>query len=84
MANDARLIFRGTDEAEAARRAHEAALPRPQRRACVEANRLRELCLHAGAVDVGDGLDGGSQQVDHLRCRGAGGGSGRARSRTGG
>jgi ferredoxin len=53
MANDARLIFRGTDEAEAARRAHEAALPRPQRRECVEANRLRELCLQAGADDVG-------------------------------
>jgi ferredoxin len=53
MANDARLIFRGTDEAEAARRAHEAALPRPQRRERVEANRLRKLCLQAGADDVG-------------------------------
>jgi len=53
MANDARLIFRGTDEAEAARRAHEAALPRPQRRERVEASWLRELCLQAGADDVG-------------------------------
>jgi ferredoxin len=53
MTKDARLIFRGTDEAEAARRAHEAALPLPQRRERVEAGWLRELCLRAGADDVG-------------------------------
>ncbi|ONH24082.1 4Fe-4S binding protein [Pseudofrankia asymbiotica] len=53
MTNETRRIFRGTDEAEAARRAYEASLalpPPPQR---VEATWLRELCLRAGADDVG-------------------------------
>jgi ferredoxin len=53
MAKDSRLIFRGTDEAEAARRAYEASLPLPERRARVEADWLRRLCLEAGADDVG-------------------------------
>ena len=53
MTNDAELIFRGTGEAEAARRAYEASLPIPPRRERVEAGWLRELCLRAGADDVG-------------------------------
>jgi hypothetical protein len=51
--NQTRRIFRGTDEAEAARRAYEASLPSPPRRDRVEAGWLRELCLSAGADDVG-------------------------------
>lgn len=53
MAKDSRLIFRGTDEAEAARRAYEASLPLPERRSLIEADWLRELCLESGADDVG-------------------------------
>jgi ferredoxin len=53
MTNDAGLIFRGDAEAEAARRAYEAKLPLPPRRERVEASWLRELCLQAGADDVG-------------------------------
>lgn len=53
MANETRLIFRGTDEAEAARRAYEQALPRPERPEYVEAGWLREVCMGTGADDVG-------------------------------
>src|ERR1035438_1209336 len=53
MVNGSGRIFRGTDEAEAARRAYEASLPLPHRREPVEADWLRELCLQAGADDVG-------------------------------
>jgi ferredoxin len=53
MTNDAKLIFRGTGEAESARRAYEAKLPLPPRRERVEAAWLRDLCLAAGADDVG-------------------------------
>jgi ferredoxin len=53
MTDDAGLIFRGDAEAEAARRAYEAKLPLPPRRERVEASWLRELCLQAGADDVG-------------------------------
>lgn len=53
MTRDSRLTFRGTEQAEAARRAYEASLPRPERRGSVEAGWLRDLCLEAGADDVG-------------------------------
>jgi ferredoxin len=53
MANEPRRIFRGTDEAESARRAHEASLAVPRPRDRVGAEWLRELCLRAGADDVG-------------------------------
>src|SRR5262245_51949946 len=53
MVNTARRIFRGTAEAEAARRAYEASLSFPHRRERVEADWLREMCLQAGADDVG-------------------------------
>ncbi|MCW2938908.1 MAG: hypothetical protein JWN00_1893 [Actinomycetia bacterium] len=46
-------IFRGTPEAEEARRAHEAALtdtPRPQE---LSQDWLRRLCLESGADDAG-------------------------------
>ena len=49
-------IFRGTPEAEAARRAYEASLPaQPAKSAddVVQAAWLRELCLRHGAEDVG-------------------------------
>ncbi|MCM3882308.1 4Fe-4S binding protein [Frankia sp. R82] len=53
MSNETRGIFRGTAEAEATRRAHEAALPTPSRPDRVTAAWLREVCLAAGADDVG-------------------------------
>ncbi|OHV28838.1 MULTISPECIES: 4Fe-4S binding protein [Pseudofrankia] len=53
MVNETRRIFRGTDEAEAARRVYEASLSSPPRPDRVEAGWLRELCLRAGAADVG-------------------------------
>jgi epoxyqueuosine reductase len=46
-------VFRGTPEAEAARREHEAALAAPRRAATVDAVWLRQLCRDAGAADVG-------------------------------
>jgi Fe-S-cluster-containing hydrogenase component 2 len=54
MSRDTGRIFRGTPEAEAARRAYEAGLPaRTVESGPVEAAWLRELCLRAGADDVG-------------------------------
>jgi len=53
MTSEAGLIFRGSDEAEAARRAHEASLPIPEHPELVSAEWLRRLCLEAGADDVG-------------------------------
>lgn len=54
MANE--RIFRGTPEAEAARRAYEAGLPAQMTKPAddvVQAAWLRELCLRHGAEDVG-------------------------------
>ncbi len=51
--SDAPRIFRGTPEAEAARRAHEAALAAPRGTATIDAGELRRLCRDAGADDVG-------------------------------
>ncbi|MEX5637899.1 4Fe-4S binding protein [Parafrankia sp. FMc2] len=72
MVNEASRIFRGSDKAEAARRAHEASLSAPRRRERVEADWLRELCLRAGADDVGfveigrAGLDGENDNARRL------------------
>src|SRR5436305_8570147 len=49
-------IFRGTPEAEAARRAYEASLPAQSAKSAddvVQAAWLRELCMWHGAEDVG-------------------------------
>lgn len=46
-------IFRGTDEAEAARRAHERSLPPPSPPRAVDAEWLVDLCREAGAADAG-------------------------------
>jgi epoxyqueuosine reductase len=46
-------VFRGTPEAEAARRAHEATVAPPAPPPLLEADWLRQLCLDAGAADVG-------------------------------
>jgi ferredoxin len=54
MTNDTgALVFRGTDEAEAARRAHEAGLPPPAPPSMLRAEWLRELCREVGAADAG-------------------------------
>ena len=46
-------VFRGSPQAEAARRAHEAALAEPRQSAAVDGAWLRQLCRDAGARDVG-------------------------------
>ncbi len=50
---DTPRIFRGTTEAEQARRAHEAALAAPRRTTTLDADELRRLGREAGADDVG-------------------------------
>jgi ferredoxin len=47
------LVFRGTPDAEAARRAHEASLPAPTSAGLLNAAWLRALCRDAGAADAG-------------------------------
>jgi ferredoxin len=46
-------IFRGTDEAEQRRREHEASLATPKRTQVLDQQWLKDLCLAAGAADVG-------------------------------
>ncbi|MEQ1702403.1 MAG: 4Fe-4S binding protein [Ilumatobacteraceae bacterium] len=46
-------VFRGTDEAEAGRRAHELALASPRQHTSVTAAWLKDVCRAAGAADVG-------------------------------
>lgn len=64
------FVFRGTPEAEAARRAHEASLAAPETPRQLEAGWLHDLCLAAGAADAGfvdidrGGLGG---EGDHAR-----------------
>jgi ferredoxin len=47
------LVFRGTADAEGARRAHEASLPAPTSAGLLNAAWLRALCRDAGAADAG-------------------------------
>jgi len=46
-------IFRGTEGAEADRRAHEATLAQPRIAKTLNYDTLRQICLDAGAADVG-------------------------------
>jgi ferredoxin len=46
-------IFRGTNEAEQRRRDHEASLAQPPKTQTLDRQWLRDLCLAAGAADVG-------------------------------
>lgn len=50
---DESRIFRGTPEAEAARRSHESSLAAPRETLLLQDAELRRLCLDAGASDVG-------------------------------